>query len=92
MLNLKLSRCPTCSLLLPFPIAVPGFLGTLAALGTSRRKVDSHQRLAALPFISLIPSAPCVSDLPHDVKVHGDGGATSSRSSRGTPWRCDKCV
>jgi hypothetical protein len=41
--------------LLPFPIAVPGFLGALAALGTSRRKVNSHQRLAALPSMSLIP-------------------------------------
>lgn len=40
--------------LLPFPIAVPGFLGALAALGTSRRKVNSHQRLAALPAVSLI--------------------------------------
>jgi hypothetical protein len=32
----------TRSLLLPFPIAVPGFLCTLAALSTSRRKVNSH--------------------------------------------------
>jgi hypothetical protein len=51
-----LARCYPCSFTFyvadpsaPFPIAVPGFLGTLAALGTSRRKVDSHQRLATLP-------------------------------------------
>jgi hypothetical protein len=29
---------------LRFPIAVPGFLGALIALDTSRRKVGSHQR------------------------------------------------
>ena len=55
---LKLVRCPTRSSLLQFPIAVPGFLDALAALGTSRRKVNSHQHLTALPAISLIPSAP----------------------------------
>jgi len=47
--------------LLPFPIAVPGFLGALAAVGTSRRKVNSHQRLTALPAMSLIPRAPLFS-------------------------------
>jgi hypothetical protein len=45
------------SLLLPFPIEVPGFLGTLAALGTSRRRVNSHQRLVTLSSMSLTPSA-----------------------------------
>ena len=55
MLNLKLARFPTCSLLLPFPSAVPGFLGALAALNTSRRKVNSHQRFATLPSVSEIP-------------------------------------
>ena len=52
---LKLVRCPTRSSLLQFPIAVPGFLDALAALGTSRRKVNSHQRFATLPSVSEIP-------------------------------------
>src|SRR6266513_4423254 len=54
----KLVRCPTRSSLLQFPIAVPGLLDALSALGTSRRKVNSHQRLTVLPAMSLIPSAP----------------------------------
>jgi hypothetical protein len=37
---------------------VPGFLGALAAVGTSRRKVNSHQRLTALPAVPLAPNAP----------------------------------
>ena len=41
--------------LLPFQIAVPGFLGAPAALSTSRRKVNSRQRLVALSPVSLIP-------------------------------------
>jgi hypothetical protein len=60
-----LVRCYPCSFTFyvadptaPFPIAVPGFLGALAAVGTSRRKVNSHQRLTALPAMSLIPLAP----------------------------------
>ena len=56
---------PRARPLLPFPIAVPGFLGALAALGTSRRKVNSHQRLAALPAMSLAPVAP----FPHSRRV-----------------------
>ena len=47
--------------LLRFPFAVPGFLDALAAVGTSRRKVNSHQRLTALPAMSLIPRAPLFS-------------------------------
>jgi hypothetical protein len=60
-MNISVVRPPdieTHSLLLPFPIAVPGFPGALVALNTSRRKVNSHQRLATLPSMSLIPSAP----------------------------------
>jgi hypothetical protein len=60
-MNISVVRPPdieTHSLLLLFPTAVPGFLDALAALGTSRRKVDSHQRLATLPSMSPIPSAP----------------------------------
>jgi hypothetical protein len=49
---------PLARPLLPFPIAVPGFLGAVAALGTSRRRVNSRQRLTALPAMSLAPIAP----------------------------------
>jgi hypothetical protein len=44
--------------LLLFPIAMPGFLVALAALGTSRRKVNSNQRFAGFTGHVAQPVAP----------------------------------